>query len=366
MRGKDHPVRILALLTAVGVVAALGFGTPSPALAAKIVVDPPPPPSTTATATPQFNYDHKVKKVERDRKPVIALMRVGDVVELADYLPFGRGISRTKTDSDGSKTQTIWKDGSEDDPIRMPIAIRQFLVRELVQSGEFVVLERQRIIELARELALAKTPATDPDTTPRPGRLIGVHFMVEGAFYAAGALPPNDPALDSVRREIAKRRLNINPAQACVMYLNVYKVETGEVKVVACGAALQPMEAVKKAVEDLADQLAEVTEPIRISRILGDKGLALLDIGSDSGARVGDQFTLGPAVDPKTKDPTSLVKAEVVKVEALSSIVKISGDVKSVQENQEAHRLAAPPATPERTSPAAPEKTAPAASPSGT
>ena len=308
----------------------------------KIKVQPPPPPPADTKPAATFDYNHQVRKVVRDRKPVIALLRPGDVVQLAEYLPFGRGVAITTTEPDGTKRETIIKDGTEDARVRVPGPIRQYLTRELLDTREFIVIERERILEIARELALAKTQAADPDTVARPGRLIGVHYIVEGSYWAAGGLPADDPALDGVRREIARRRLAVDPSQACVMYLTIIKVETGEVKAVACGADLRPLIAVKKAVEDLVDQLADIVEPIKVARVNPEKGLALLDIGEGDRTKAGDVFMLAAAAAPGAP-AAEPVKAEVVKVQPLSCVVKLpAGAAESVKEGQEARRETPP------------------------
>jgi len=355
-----------ALSLAVGAAMVLALAAwPPPAAADKIHVPPPPPPPPPDNKPkPAYDYKHDVKKTRRDRKLVVALLRPGDVVELKDYLPFGRGVGITDTQPDGTKSQTVIKTGREDEAVRMPAPIRQFLARELLLTREFLVLERERILEIARELALAKTDAVDKTTAPRPGRLIGVHYIIEGAYYPVGGLPPGDPALAAVRREIQRRRLNLDPAAACVMYLTVYKVETGEVRAVACGADLQPLVAVQRAVEDLCDQLRDVAEPVKVAAVNPDTGMALLDIGAEEGVKPGDVFTLGgppgagpapgtapaaagaPAAGAASPEATPL-KAEVVRVEPLSSVVKIvSGDKTAVREGQQARPAPAPPSAP--------------------
>jgi len=327
------------------------------------VAPPPPPPEKATEPAPTFDYKHEIKEVKRGRKAVVALLRTGDVVALREYLPFGRGvgISQTadakikgqadakikgqvgaetgdvdlnveaKTDA-VAKTDTVIKTGLEDAPVLMPMPIRQFLTRALLRTRAFVVVERERILEIVRELALAKTQAVDPKTAPRPGRLIGVHYIIEGAYFCAGALPRNDPALAPVRREIRKRRLDIDPTAAAVMYLTVYRVETGEIKAVACGADLRPLVAVERAVEDLLDQMRDVVEPIRVTHVNPETGMAILDIGSDSGVKPGDAFLLGSAADE-----TGALKAQAVEVKQLFSTVKIAeGDAETLREGMEA------------------------------
>jgi hypothetical protein len=312
------------------------------------VPPPPPPPSDAEKPAPTYDYKHEIKEVKRDRKPVLALLRVGDVVELQEYLPFGRGINTTRTGtttldletthSDGtseettgtitSERSTTTRTGREDAALFMPAPIRQYLTRELVATRQFVVIERERILEIARELALAKTAAVNPETAPRPGMLIGVHYIVEGSFFGAGALPADDPALAGVRREIQRRRLNLDPAAACVMYLTVYKVETGETKAVAVGADLEPLIAVRRAVEDLQDQMREVVEPIRVARVDKETGMAVLDIGSSDGIVPGTRFAIQTAPSAEGA-PAQTVPAVAENVGLLSTTVKVPDEAKS-------------------------------------
>lgn len=356
-------VRYALCLAAACVVAAIVLAVPASVSLAdpKIQVAPPPPPPPAPARPPAaYDFKHEVRKVVRDRKPVVALLRPGDVTQLADFMPFGRG----DTITDG-RSVSILRIGQPDEPVYMPPSVRQFLMRELLQTGEFVVIERERILEILRELAFARTGAVAPDTAPRPGRLIGVHYIVEGSFFGAGGLPLDDPALEGVKREIARRRLALDPRQSCVMYLTVYKVETGEVKAVACGADFQALVAVRKAVEDLVDQLGEIVEPIKISQVDPRTGQALLDIGSEGGARPGDVFALAPAgapgpggaaggaaaQPPAAGSPT----ARVVQTWPLYSLVEVAPDQRAgVKDGQQARPVA--PAAPQKEAgpPAAP------------
>jgi hypothetical protein len=303
----------------------------------KINVAPPPPPPSDTRPAPAFDYKHEVRKAARDRKAVAALLRPGDVAQLADFTPFGRGITVTEM-----KNLTILQAGRADEPVYMPPSVRQFLTRELLATGQFIVLERERVLEVLRELAFAKTPAVDANAAPRPGRLMGVHYMIEGSYFAQGGLPPDDVALDRVKREIARRRLNVDPRQSCVMYLTVTKVETGEIKAVACGADLQPLVAVKTAVEDLVDQMGQVVEPIKVSQVDRQTGQALLDVGSEDRVQVGDAFALGTPAAPGQPPAAPAATAKVVEVQPLYSVVQIPDASRpAVQDGQEARRVAA-------------------------
>jgi len=340
---KRHVRRMMPYVVAAGVGLGLMLGAAGVAVGKKITVEPPPPPPPEAKEKPagKYDYKHEVRKVNRERKPVVALLRPGDVVELADWLPFGRGLGITDTNPDGTKSQTVVKTGREDARVFMPAPIRQFLTRELLDTGEFVVVERERILEIARELALAKTQAVDPQSAPRPGRLIGVHYILEGSYYPVGGLPANDPALEAIKREAVKRNVRIDPTQACVMYITAYKVETGEVKAVACGADFQPLVAVKRAVEDLLDQIGEIVVPIKVTKVDARTGMALLDIGAQEGVKPGDVFALAPPnAAPATPASTSL-QGIVIQVDPFFSVVKMKGETKGATEGLVAHRAAA-------------------------
>jgi len=353
----------IALLAVTGLVAALMLtAAPRDCLAAKITVAPPPPPPPPTQGTQTFDYKHEVKKVVRDRKPVVALLRQGDVIQWADFFPFGRGTTITE-----ARDFSVLTQGRRDEPVYMPPSVRQYLTRELLLTGEFIVLERERVIEIMREIAFAKTGAVNAETAPRPGRIIGVHYIIEGSFFGTGGLPPDDPALEGVKNEIKKRRLNIDPRAACVMYLTIYKVETGEVKAVACGADLQPLVAVKKAVEDLVDQLGDIVEPIKLSQVNANTGQAIIDIGSDAGAKPGDQYTLAPpaptgatgaagaagATAAAAAKPAATAK--VLQTWPLYSLVEVPADQRAqVKDGLEAKPVAAPAAPPTAVPPAPP------------
>jgi hypothetical protein len=363
-----HVLHMAAVLAVAGLVAALCLtAAPQTSLADKITVAPPPPPPPPTQGAQTFEYKHEVKKVVRDRKPVVALLRQGDVIQWADFFPFGRGTTITE-----ARDFSILTQGRRDEPVYMPPSVRQYLTRELLLTGEFIVLERERIIEIMREVAFGKTGAVNAETAPRPGRIIGVHYIIEGSFFGTGGLPPDDPALEGVKNEIKKRRLNIDPRAACVMYLTIYKVETGEVKAVACGADLQPLVAVKKAVEDLVDQLADVVEPIKLSQVNANTGQALIDIGSDGGAKPGDQYTLTPPAPPgpagapgaagatAPETPKPAATAKVLQTWPLYSLVEVPADQRTqVKDGLEARPVAAPAAPPAPPLPALPAPPAP-------
>lgn len=289
----------------------------------------PPDAAVQKAVAQQYEYKHTLRQVKRDRKPVVALLRPGDTQALADALPFGRGVSFV-----GDNLRIVT--GREDARVRMPGPIRQYLTKELVQSGQLIVLERERILEIIRELSLGETRFVDKEKAPQVGHLIGVHYILEGSYFPVGGLPSDDPALIDARSRAA--RLGLDPMASAVMYLTVYKVETGEVKAVACGADVEPLVAVRKAVDDLLDQMAEVTVPIKVAEVDAETGLAVLDSGSEAGVQAGQAFRLG--TEGEKVPPETAPTVQAVKVEPLSSIVKVkSGDASAVRPGMVAQRV---------------------------
>lgn len=292
----------------------------------------PPDAAVQKAAARQYEYKHQIRQVKRDRKPVVALLRPGDTQALADALPFGRGVSFLGEDNLRIVT------GREDARVRMPGPIRQYLTKELVQSGQVIVLERERILEIIRELSMGETRFADKEKAPRIGHLIGVHYILEGSYWPVGGLPADDPQFDDARKRAARQ--GFDPNAVAVMYLTCYKVETGEVKAVATGADIQPLIAVRKAVDDLLDQMAEVTVPIKVAQVDAETGMAVLDTGSEAGTKAGDQFRLAKEGE-KAAENAPVVQA--VEVGPLSSTVKVaSGGAEAIAQGMLAEPVAPP------------------------
>jgi len=62
--------------------------------------------------------------------------------------------------------------------------IADFLSTELVNSGIFLVVERENIDKVLREQAFQLTGATSPDKLVKAGRILGVQKLISGSFSA--------------------------------------------------------------------------------------------------------------------------------------------------------------------------------------
>jgi hypothetical protein len=266
-------------------------------------------------------------------------MRPGDLEPFKDVLPFAPRRAPVNLyhprQPDGSDYGT---------PVLLPPEVRQYLMRELAESGQFVVAERERVLELIRELEFVETRYVDPGTPPKTGRIVGVHYIIEAAF-----LPPESGGTASANAEGDKHSLPGSPprntgAQSSV-YLDVYDVETGQVACVCFGSDLNPAIAARKAVDDLLDRLRGAAPPIKVSAVTA-QGDVQLDIGSADRVHEGDVFTLKENRPPssnglgRASQPTTI---EIWRVDPLSCLGRVLGAGKPAKVGDRVVRMEAGP-----------------------
>lgn len=256
-----------------------------------------PPPASTRPQPPERRYDypHRVEPQPAvddaaagpERKPVVALLRTDDLVGLGTAVPFGRRNVVAVRDASGV-TQELALEGKDDAPVLLPPDIRQFLLKELVDSGPLIVVDRERILEILREQEFSKGPHVDQPSAPKSGRLLGVHYILEAAFFPAGS----SPAAHSVWAGLDKLhglRRSAPVEQTAVVYVSAYDVETGVITAIGFGADASHVRATRAAVRDVVKQLARAHPPIRVVRY-DDRGNPVLDIGQLSGVKNGDTW----------------------------------------------------------------------------
>ena len=275
-----------------------------------------PPAWKTEQDNTTYDYKHSLRAKPGFRRPVVALLRPGDTQRLRDYVPFGRGTVIIQT-RDGNRNQIEIKPGTADMPVLTTAAQRQFLMRELVKSREFLLVERERIFEVIRELDFGETKYVDKQSKPKLGQLIGVHYILEAAFFPAGSPAAADSIWAEMTNSARRRRGGIDPARNATVYVSAYDVQTGHVVAVAFGAGANDAFATRSAVQDLIDQFADVEVPIRVMRLDKD-GRIVLDIGASEGVKPGDKFEV------TASDGTATVK--VASTKPLSSTATVVSD----------------------------------------
>lgn len=75
--------------------------------------------------------------------------------------------------------QYWWHGGAE--------AMQDVFVTELVKSGKFRVIDRERLEALMAEKNLSLSGAVDPSTAVKAGKLLGVEYFLTGAITEYGA-----------------------------------------------------------------------------------------------------------------------------------------------------------------------------------
>lgn len=307
-------------LTVLGILtAALAAGCSGP----PIVSQPPPPAGAqTPTATSQ-PHDYTPTQTPppsprrpafTDRKPVVSLLRTHDITEFADSLPFGRQKMVAVTDKEGSTTR-VELNGGNDAPVQMPDDVRAFLTKELVQSDEVIMVERERILEILREQQFGQSKHVATGTSVEPGRLVGVHYILEAAFFPAGSRPAQESVWAELSRCVVRRLTDTDIRRMAVMYINAYDVETGVITTVAYGAHENRLIAVRNAVHDLLDQMLLSSPPIRVARFV-DEDNVVIDIGRRDVAK-------GDLLRVESADGTEVVELEVWQTDPLTSVAKI-------------------------------------------
>jgi len=331
---------------------------------------PPPPPAGEPPQARTYDYTHKVA-VSAKRRPgqywTVAILRFGDTKEVED-VPFG---------ADKDKPEPAGKDGQVNvnvnvgaritpgragqDPPQMNKRAREILKNSLVNSDAFTVVERERILEIIREINFGKTKYADPETAQAEGQLFCVRYLLEGSLganedvtlkdtldakedyrdvtdYRPGLLENifNPGKVDRQKRLLAlqqmqRARLQQQAQQkfSVACYLSAYEVRTGAVKASVMGLGTNGLEAINDAVEELIDVLIEKDDGLRVAAVSGEK--VYLDIGSKGAIKEGDRFQvvhLGQEIRNRHgevigHEEAEVGEIEVVKVTELMSIAKV-------------------------------------------
>jgi hypothetical protein len=285
----------------------------------------PPPNRCEVSAKKTYSYNHKLL-TERKGKPVrrwtVAVLRYGDTTEIAGSpyntkelkAPAMQGQTNINVKiGDDYSDERVDRDApwfNHDDVI--------FLKKELLESKAFVVVERNRIMEILREINFGKTKFVDPETSPQEGQLWAVHYIIEGSLirnqdktlkgnfekgdtykdfmyppqYRENLFNPNSAECKNwrdkrVKRFYEQRWGECKARTAC--YLNVYDVYTGEVLTVVMGLGSNALEAIQDAVEELLYELANKDEGIRVAYV-SDNGKVYLDVGKYGDIKVGQVY----------------------------------------------------------------------------
>lgn len=231
-------------------------------------------------------------------------------------------------------------------------------VTQLVSSGEFTVIERQKLQAILAEQALGASGAVQGSTAAKIGKLLGVQLIFTGSITAF-SIKQTGGTFMGVGASSAKAESKLD--------VRMIDTSTGEILLVASGAGNKKMggfsfkgtsfeqqydegvasEALRPAVEQVTQKvLAQLPKlgnlapaSARSGKVLDVKGpqSVYIDGGSEAGMNVGDAFAVvrvteeikdedGNVLDTVTQNVGQIVVTKVLTKSAICEIK--SGDAK--------------------------------------
>jgi hypothetical protein len=233
----------------------------------------------------------------------IAVARLSDTTALKDS-PFGQ---------DDATVRLIIEDKRGDD------RLTAMLIDALHQTDRFIIVERENVNAILRELEFQESKWVDKDKAAKAGEMLGAQLIV------AGALGNND---DKVTQAAAP----------LCLYLRVYDVATSRVLASTRAIGRDRQDVVDRGVQQTIDQSIPMPWTGRVAQVAGDK--IYINAGLDVGVKVGDKFRIislgGEIRDPDTNavigyQEQPIGKLEVVEVAPQLSTCKAIGPVKDVK-----------------------------------
>lgn len=233
-------------------------------------------------------------------------------------------------------------------------------------ARKFSVVERDKLALVMKEQGLAATGAVDPKTAASVGKLLGVKYIITGAVDSfsinntrggiggiggkLGGLSGNMVQAEAV---VSLRVIDTTTAERIVAVNAEGEVKKGGAQYRGTGMSRDAewgiaSEAAEKAAKSLVQKFVAGNYASRLSaggaaaveakviKVDGDR--AWINVGSSSGVKVGDQFTVFKAgeelIDPDTgaklgSTDERVGTAEVVDAQEKFSIVKLSAPAKS-------------------------------------
>jgi len=209
-------------------------------------------------------------------------------------------------DFQNNSTWSWWGD-------RLGEAANDEFVTQLVNSGQFTVIERQKLQAILAEQGLGASGAVQPSTAPKIGKLLGVQIIFTGSITAFSIKKTGFSVMGvSAQSGKAESKLDVR----------MIDTSTGEILLVASGAGDKKVgglgvpgfsfeqnydvgiasEALRPAIQQVTQQvLAKVPSLANLAPAAAGSGKILevkspsqiyIDGGTEAGMNVGDIFTV--------------------------------------------------------------------------
>jgi curli biogenesis system outer membrane secretion channel CsgG len=217
---------------------------------------------------------------------------------------------------------------------------------ELVNSGKFSVIERNRLDDILKEHNLTAQGAVTPQTAVELGKLLGVELMVMGSItefgferYGAGITSRFHGTMYRYTCKIDVRVVNVQTAE--ILYADAEGSDHIDVGVGISGYAAgrdsdygrvagKTLEkATQKLVAGLEEKAAGMSTYVGFGRVASVSGNDIyINRGSSDGVSVGAHFTVvrfgEPIIDPDTGQELGKMESEVGVIEVVSVQAKLS------------------------------------------
>lgn len=177
------------------------------------------------------------------------------------------------------------------------------LITELQKSGQFILLEREKVQRLLDEQHFSNSDAAEPATAAKIGRMLGVQAIVTGSVSQFGV---KEEGVDNIvyqrRDQIADATVDIRIVDVSSGEILVADSGRGEAKktitgamglggratydVTLAGDALRA--AIFKFVNNVVNRMGTVPFQARVAQV--DSGRVYLDAGKATGVAIGQEF----------------------------------------------------------------------------
>ena len=317
----------------------------------------------------RYDYEHKVLATARPGEGaqwVVAILRFGDTKDVEE-VPFGPASQPSQT-GPGQASVDIRinevapaQEAQQDKP-QMNKRARELLKSTLVRSQAFTVVERERVLEILREINFGQSKYADQASAPEVGQLLAVQYLIEGSLglnedrtlkntlekehtYKDGL--EYDPGIwdncfnpgktNHEKMVVAIRKAQVKQMQKrqqrnrfCIAcYLSVYEVRTGQTVTAVMGLGSNGLEAIEDAVEELITSLSEIKSEIHVAAVNGEK--VYLDAGKGRGLVEGSTLEVihqeAPIRDQAGQtigyEETEVGEIEVVEIRPLLSVARV-------------------------------------------
>jgi len=205
----------------------------------------------------------------------------------------------------------------------------QSLVSTLVQDGKFIVVERQQLGTVLRELNLHESGLIEPSTVIEMGHMTGSQYTFIGNIVSAEVIPFTNYLYHAIKAKIKLNYKIIDNKTGRLIKSEVLvgSASTNDVR----GGSRQARVLVSKAVADVCEKVMKrisTLNPLDIAIVQIDGEDVYINIGDTDGVKKGDiilAYQLGKElIDPKTGDVLGNTEKQIGKLKVKAVYEKYS------------------------------------------